>query len=335
MGVLDRLFASKTERERIAREEAIADPIIDRLVAKTEKRLAMIPNYRKALRGPVIAARERLGGIVQRIPGPTEVSPASWSKDETLRPLFANGDDAAAAFSEDDGVRMFLAMNPATDCYGMLALLQTERTVLATVQQGDLQTEVQRKTVSFGEPQVLAPGKDEAEVRNELVMRALEYLALRAMEAVGGMRLERRELEAEQALLRAQIALAQRRGAGFGAIASGDATQVADRGRLERELQETVAKLEQSASKNLLPALMDELLAAFEHPERHLTVEPCALSLDPMNFSIPPGSPQAVTPCAAILNLARRGPFAVLVARFPHGALRAPQNRLAEAAKYL
>jgi hypothetical protein len=53
-----------------------------------------------------------------------------------------------------------------------------------------------------------------------------------------------------------------------------------------------------------------------------------------MNFAVP-ASPQAATPGVAILKLARRGPFAVLIGRLPRSALRPPENRLAEAARYL
>jgi hypothetical protein len=231
-------------------------------------------------------------------------------------------------------VRAVFDATPGADCYGMLALLQEDRKVLSTVAQGSMQVEVMRTTVSFSEPQVLAPGLDEAAVRNELVLKALEYLALRALETIGTMRAERRELEKERALLRAELALAERRGAGFGAIASAGASPPANRAALERDLARTVSDLEKSASTQLLPALLEELDAVFKSPEKHLTIEPCALVLDAMNFTVP-ASPQSVTPRAATLRLARRGPFAVLVARFPRAALRAPENRLAQAAKYL
>jgi len=336
MRVLNRIFASKADREKVSREAAIADPIVERLVAATDKRLAHVPDHRDALRGPIVSARERLAEMIARIPGPVEVSPEAWSRDERLRPLFAHAADAAMAYSEDEGVRAYFAMHPASDCLGMLALQQSERRVLGTVQYGDsMQAEVARTTVSFSEPQVLAPAADEISVRNELVMRALEYLALRALERVGATRAEKRELEKERALLRAKLALAERRGAGFGAVGSGANASVVDKAEIERDLARTVGELEEAAARTLLPALLEELLAALAKPEEHLTIEPCTLALDPMNFAVEP-SPRAVTPFAAILRLARRpAPFAVLIARFPRAQLRERENRLAEAAKYL
>jgi hypothetical protein len=216
----------------------------------------------------------------------------------------------------------------------MLALLQAEKKVLGTVQQGDMQVEVARATVSFGEPQVLAPAGDEAAVRNELTLRALEYLAMRAMEEVGAARAQKRELEKERSLLQAQLQLARRRGRGLGTVAAGPAGAEVDPKEVERDLARTVGELEQLASRNLLPELLDALLEALARPEEHIRIEPCRLTLDPMNFRADPG-PQAVTPAVAMLQLARRGPFAVLIGRFPRAALRPPENRLAEAARYL
>jgi hypothetical protein len=83
-----------------------------------------------------------------------------------------------------------------------------------------------------------------------------------------------------------------------------------------------------------LPLLLDALLAALAHPEEHLTVEPSTVSLDAMNFVVA-DSPSAVKPCAAVMRLAERGPFAVLVGRFPRSALRPPEASLTDAAKYL
>ena len=327
--MFERLFQSQADRE----QAALADPIIDRLIRKTEKRLAQVKDYRHALRAPVLGARERLATLIGRIPGPVEIGPTAWSRDEGVRPLFSHAADAAKAFSDDEGVRSYFMMNPGGDCMGMLALLQTERKVLATVQQGELMVEVARSTLSFSEPQVLAPARDEASVREELVVRALEYLALRSMERVGTLRSERRELEKERSLLQAEVRLARRRGAGFGEMA-GDGNARVDVAALEADLSRTAAALEKSASQNLLPILLEELLGAFARPEEHLSIEPCTAALDAMNFVVPP-SPQAVTPRVATLRLGERGPFAVLVARFPRAELREREDRMAEAAKYL
>jgi len=327
--MLKSLFRSPAAREQVA----IADPIIDRLVERTEKRLAQVKDYRKALREPVLAARERVAALIAGIPGPIEVGPAAWSADERVRPLFAHAADAAKAFSENEGVRAFFQANPGDDCLGMLALLQTERRVLATVPQGDLQVEVARATVSFSEPQVIAPAKDEIAVREELVIRALENLALRAMERVGTMRSERRELEKERTLLQAEVRVARRRGAGFGEIGGGEEPRTG-LAALEADLARAQGALDKASTQNLLPVLLEELLGAFARPEEHLAIEPCTVTLDAMNFVVPP-SPQAVTPRAATLRLGPRGPFAVLIARFPRAELREREDRMAEAAKYL
>ena len=334
MGFLDRVFRPRGEGVSPA-DAAAADPIIDRVIAKTDKRLAHVKDLRATLRGPVVAARARLAEAIARIPGPTEVSPRSWAQDATVRALFARADDAAAAFGEDEAVREFFLAHPASECVGMLGLEQVERRVIAAALYGDsVQAEVARTTLSFTRPQVLAPALDEAAVRDELLMRAFEYLALRAFERVIALRGEKRELEREVALLRSQVKLAERRGAGFGAVGADAPGPAVDRALLDRELARSVAELEQATTRDLLPLLVDEIAAVLADPGPYLAIEPFALALDSMNFVVPP-SPEATALRVATLRLGNRGPYAVVIARFPRTELRAPENRMADAAKYL
>ncbi|HUI98687.1 MAG TPA: hypothetical protein VLY46_00545 [Usitatibacter sp.] len=326
MGFLERWLGSSS-----GAGSAQADPLIDRLVAATDRRLSYVKGYREALRGPVLAARDRMREAVARIPGPVEAGAGSWSRDDTVRSLFAKAADVPLAFSNDPGTRAWFEAHPGSDCVGMLALEKRERRVLASALQGDtVQAEVARTTVSFTEPQILAPGGDEATVRAELAMRALEYLALRALERIGAMRAEKHELEKERALLQAQLRLAESKGAGFAGLAGG----AAPRAEIEKELERTVSDLEAAASRTLLPGLLEEMRRALERSDEYLTIEASTLAIDSMNFVVDAASPQAIVPKVAILKLVNRGPFAVLLARFPRAELRT-DNRLAEAEKLL
>ncbi len=58
-------------------------------------------------------------------------------------------------------------------------------------------------------------------------------------------------------------------------------------------------------------------------PEEWLTIEPCTLALDAMNFRVDAAAPGAITPRIAMLTLANRGPFGVVIARFPRSELKA------------
>jgi hypothetical protein len=333
--VLERLFRGSAGRGALRHDAQLADPLIDRIVAATDQRLALVRGYRERLRGAVAAAYRALFPSIARIPGPIEVSPLSWARDDTLRALFARAADTAAAFGNQEEVRDFFALHPAGDCFGLLALLPVERRVLAPALSGDaVQMEVARTTVSFTEPRVLAPRGDEASLREELVQRSLEYLALVALRRTGAIRAGKRELEQERALLRARLQVARRHGAGFGAIDAPSAgAGPGDVAALEGELERTVSELERLASRELLPALLDDIGEAMAHHADHLSLDACTLALDSMNFAVPP-SAHAVTPAVSMLELGARGPFAVLVARFPRASL-SPGNRLADAAKFL
>ncbi|HUL96665.1 MAG TPA: hypothetical protein VLT89_11675 [Usitatibacter sp.] len=330
MSVIRRIFKSAAQREQFARDAEVADPIIDRLVAATDKRLAHLKDLRETLRAPVLAAHEAMRRAIATIPGPTEVSPRAWSQDATVKALFARAEDAAAAFSNDPVARAFFAGHPGCDCFALLGLEKHDKRVLSTVMQGEIQAEVTRTTVSFTEPQILAPAGTEAEVRAELALRALENLALRALERVGAVRAQRHELEKERSLLQAELRLAQRRGAGFGALAGGEASRTA---QIERDLEATVRELEAAASNQLLPGLLEALVDVLANPHDYLKIEPCTLALDAMNFEAEPSAGAEVLRLA-MLELARRPTFGVLIARFPRVELRA-DTRLADAEKLL
>ena len=332
MTFLQGLFRPAGAREASAREAAIADPLIDRIVAASDKRLALVKGLRATLRSPVLQARERLEALIGRIPGAFEVSPRSWGHDDTIRVLFAKAEDAAAAFSNDPDAREYFDLHPSSDCVGMLALRQVERRVLASMLNGDaVQAEVARTTVSFTEPQVLAPAIDEATARAELLARSFEYLATRGMQRVVSMRTERQALEKERALLQAQIQLARRSGAGFGRLGELPAK---GEDALRRDLDRVVRELEASASQALLPVLVDAIAQVLAHLEEHIMIEPATLALDAMNFAVDPVSAGAIRPQFATLRLAERGPYAALIARFPRAELRA-DTRFQDAAKFL
>ena len=325
MGFLERIFKPS------GGGSVEGDAVIDRLVAATDRRLSYVKGYREALRAPALAARERMREAVARIPGPFEVGAAAWSRDDTVRALFAKAADVPLAFSNDAGTRAWFDAHPGSDCIAMLGLEVRERRVLTSALQGEtVQAEVAHTTVSFTEPQVLAPGGDEPGVRAELAQRALEYLALRGLERVGAMRAEKQELEKERALLQAQLRLAESKGAGFAGLAGG----AAPRAKLEHELERTVKDLEAAASRKLLPSLLDAMMHVLDRSDEYLTIVPSTLAIDSMNFAVEPSSPQAIVPKLAILTLVNRGPFAVLIARFPRAELRA-DNRLADAEKFL
>jgi hypothetical protein len=327
MGFLQWLFSRTPSRV----SGAEADALIDRLVAVTDRRLAFVKGYREAVRPRVAAARDAMREAVARIPGPTEVSAAAWSLDDTVRVLFAHRDDVAPAFSRDEGVRAFCGTHANADCFALLGLEQHTRRVLAPMLHGDqLHAEVARTTVSFGAPRILDPRPDAPAVRERLAVRALEYLALRALEQVGAEQEKRAQLERERSLLQARLRLATRQSAGFtGFLASNE-----ERAQIEGDLERTVRELEDAAPRTLLPALLEALLATLERPGDHLTIEPCAIALDAMNFVTEP-SPTSLSPAVAILSLARREPYAVLIARFPRGELLPAGDRLGEASKYL
>jgi hypothetical protein len=309
--------------------DAGLEALVERLVDATGKRHVLGSGWHKRLREPAAAARDQLRAAIARIPGLVAAGASDWSRDATLRAIFAQPADIAAAFSADRAVQAYFSNNPRFECIAMLALQEVRKRVLAHTMHGDMVlADVARTAVSFSNPRIFAPAADEVAVREELLGRAFEHLGLRALEASTVHRAGRQQLEQERGELRRQLDAARRRGAGFSAVTG------ADTAATERELAAASAALGQLGSADPIEGLVAHIGAVLADPAAHIRIEPAVISLDAMNFEAPAPA-QAITPRIAHLWLGDRGPYAVVLACFPRAELRPASSLLEEAAKML
>jgi hypothetical protein len=336
MGLLDWVFGGAQQREAPPKDDALARAIVDRVVAATDKRLKSVEGYQKTLRDAALVTLEHVRRIAQDIPGPIEVNTRAWTEDPTVRALFAKPQDAPVVFSRDAGVRSCLEHSSAPECLALLGLKHVERQVFSPVQQGDgAMLEEARTTVSFGDPRILVPGTDPTAVRIEIAKRAVDFLALRALERITTEQQQRKELEQERALLKMRLQLAEQNREGLTAIAASAATAPGDRSALAAKLKANAQALEALVQTGLMARLIDNLRDVLADPGAHIRLEPCTLALDKMNFRV-----ADVNAAAAVLRLQElclpdRPPYAVMVARFPRDELLPAEDALAQAERYL
>jgi len=337
VGILDRIFGNRKEPE--AGENEIADAIIDRIVESTDKRLALVSGYRKILRDCALTTLEHLRALLQVIPGPIDVGAAAWAQDHSLHAMLARAEDAPRAFSADGTVRAFFESSAAEHCLALFGLEHTERHVLAPALVGEqVQHGVARTTVSFDHPRVLAPSAEMQTLRIELGKRMIDFLAMRAMEQVSARRDEKKALENERALLKARLALAERAGRGLTGLAAAEAKPRSDAATIARELSELEKQLAGFSSTGLMQELLETVRGTYGSPSMHLRHAVSSLSLDAMNFKVESSQKSEFSLQVVDLWLANRagerGPFAVIIARFPRSELLPSQRLLAEAQKF-
>jgi len=336
VGLLDLIFGGGSASRVPPKDDALAHEIVDRVVAATDTRLKGVAGYRRKLRESALVTLEHLRRMAQDIPGPVDVNTLAWTHDPTIRALFANAQDVPRTFSRDHGVHDFFARSVAPECLAMLGLAHAERQVFAPEQRGDsVQLDVARTTVSFGDARILAPGEDPMKVRIEFGKRAVDYLALRALDRMTAHEEQQKDLEQERALLKARLRLAEQGRAGLSSLAASAGNEVADRAALATRLEANTKALEGFAPTGLMSRFIDILRDVLGDPGAHLRLEPCVLTLDAMNYRVPDGSADSRTLNLQELRLPGRPPYAIMVARFPRNELLPLEDSLAQAERYL
>ena len=338
MSLLDRIFGNRKAPD--AELGAIADAVIDRIVTATDKRLALVPGYRKTLHGGALASIDHFRALLQTVPGPIDVGAAAWAQDRSLRPLLAHAQDAPRAFSDDRAVRTFFTESVADQCLALFGLEHKERRVLAPAMVGgQLHKEVARTTVSFDHPRIIGPSAEMRPLRVELGKRMIDFLGMRAMEQVTARSDEKKALETERALLKARLKLAQGAGYGFSKLTAEGAPPRANAATIAHEL----AKVDKSLAAYSPTGLMKELLAivrdTFAEPAAYIRYATSTLALDAMNFKVDSSeTPEFSLPVVDLWLANSRGevgPFAIIIARFPRSDLLPERDIVAEAEKYI
>jgi hypothetical protein len=284
MGFLNRLGRANDgvavqDRERVGES-------IERIMA-LHPQLRLARQYRKRLAPAVGTSLAYLRDLVDAVPAPREASAAAWAVDPYVHAWFAAPDDVASTLSRAAELRAFFDNNSdLPEACAVLGMEMTERHILGVRQEGDtMRRDVPQTTVSFSDHQVRMCGRDDAELRNGIVARLLDQLALEGLARTAADKSRRTALEKERALLKTRLQLLERQGRGIRGLIGGDVAQdLAELERLAAQVEENAQNL---AGLGLREEALDRELeyvrAVFAHPERHLTVSTRRLRLNRMN----------------------------------------------------
>jgi len=336
MGILERIFGGGAQKSAPATDDMVARAIVERVVDATDKRLKLVSGYERALHDAALVTFDHLRRLVLAIPGPVDASAASWAADPALRPFFARAQDAPVAFSRSREVRAFFADSGAPDCIAPIGFEHIERQVFARIQRGDgVQCEVARTTVCFERPRLMVPGNELRAVRIDIGKRGIDYLALRALAAITAVQERKRELEEERALLRMRYDLAVRGGHGLSGLSSAGTAPTADPAALKQELAANQRSLAAHAATGLMAKFVDIVRGVLADPGAHLRFATTPMTLDAMNFKVADGEPGGTRIAVQDLWIDDRGPFAMMLARFPRSELLPERDLVADAERFL
>ncbi|QBR00267.1 hypothetical protein [Paraburkholderia pallida] len=292
MGFFDRLWPRK--RALPVQETAQTRALVERLIVLSPS-LKLARDYRERLRPALAQSITYVRDIVERLPPAREASAANWLADPYIHAFFAVPDEIAHVLSRSPDLHAWFESHPlARETWAVLGMAMNERRGFGVAQQGDhVHADVAQTTLSFDDHQVRVCGESEADLREHIVQRVVEQIALEGLAQIGADETRRDALEQERALLRTRRQLLTRQGAGtqkmVGERAIANAAELA---QLQAQIEANEQALAALGLKtDALEHEMDVICDVLTHPAQHANVEMKHVRLSPMNVVIEHGAP--------------------------------------------
>jgi len=283
MGFFGRLFGNKEEH-------APKDEEVERMMARVidlSPRLRMAQGHEARLRVAIGQAALHLRALVAEFPSARDLSPASWASDSYIRAFFGAADDVAPALGRSTELSGLFERQPGLlEAYAVLGMAMNERRTLGVAQEGGvLRSDVAQTTVSFSDHQIRICGATEAELRQEILRRMVDQLAIEALAGIAADTARRDDLEQERALVAARLRLLGRQGIGMQSVLGGDAeVDAGELARLRAQREENDMALKSLGSRSeALDRQLERMCEVFADARKLIRVTRTSLRLSRMN----------------------------------------------------
>jgi hypothetical protein len=338
MGILNRLW----------RPRAKAPTVTPRIRALIERLLVLSPSlklaegFRKRVTPALACSVDYVSGVVRSLPPAREASASNWLDDPYIHAFFAAPDEIARILSRSPELHAWFKSHPlAQETWAVLSMAMTERRVLGVEQVGDtVHADVAQTTLSFDDHQVRVCGETESDLREQIVQRVVEQIALEGLAQIGADESRRDALVEERALLKTRLQLLERQGAGtHRMLGDGDAGDASQFVRLEAEIEENERVLGELGLKtDALARELDVICDVLGHPAQYTHVEMKRVCLNPMNVvidaSAAPHGAEIVFPLAR-LPASPQGERAFSLVRFARVDLVQSSTMLKESSRFV
>lgn len=302
MGIFDRLW----------RPRAKTPPVTPQIRALIERLLVLSPSlkladgFRERVTPALACSVDFVSDMVRNLPPAREASASNWLADPYIHAFFAAPDEIAHILSRSPELHAWFDAHPlARETYAVLGMAMAERRAFGVEQVGDaVHADVARTTLSFDDHQVRVCGETESDLREQIVQRVVEQIALEGLAQIGADESRRDALEEERALLKTRLQLLKRQGAGthrmLGDREGGDTSELL---RLQADIEENERALGALGLKtDALARELDVICDVLGHPAQYTHVEMKRVCLNPMNVVIgenaTPGGNEIVFPLA-------------------------------------
>lgn len=303
MGILDRLLRARPK----------AAPVTPQIQALIERLLVLSPSlkladgFRERVTPALSCSLDYVSRLVSELPPARVASASTWLDDPYIHAFFAGAHEVAHILSRSPELHTWFENHPlARETYAVLSMAMTERRAFGVEQVGDaVHADVAHTTLSFDDHQVRVCGETELNLREQIVQRVVEQIALEGLAHISADESRRDALEQERALLKTRLQLLTRHGAGTHEMLGERAlSNASERIELEAAIKANEQALEALGLRtDALEHELNVICDVLEHPGRHTNVEMKHVRLNAMNVVIDAGA----TPVAAeiVFPLAR------------------------------
>ncbi|NKJ50099.1 hypothetical protein CIC12_25900 [Burkholderia sp. SG-MS1] len=315
--------------------------IVERIV-RLYPQLRLAPDYEAHMALAVQRTLGYLRGLVAQVPAAREASAAAWATDPHMHAFFATPEDVAAVFSHAEPVRQCFNDHPAAaEVFAVLGMAFNERHTLGAAQYGaTTRTDVAQTTVNFSDHQVRVCAVSEATLRQEIILRVVDQLALEGLGAIESDTLQRDSLEHERALLKTRLKILERQGTGVRSLTGGEAScSFAEVTRLQMQIDENDRALANLGLKTeALERALEMVCNVLSAPQTYVYVQQKTFLLDRMNVVVKDGDARAAHEVEfqmAHLPATPHAMRAFSMVRFKRGDLLPARDMLKEAGRLL
>jgi hypothetical protein len=315
--------------------------IVERIV-RLSPQLRLASDYEARMAPAVQHTLGYLRGLVAQAPAAREASAAAWATDPYIHAFFATAEDVAPVFSHAEPLRQCFNDHPAAaEVFAVLGMAFNERNILGVAQYGaTTRTDVAQTTVNFSDHQVRVCALSEAALREEIILRVVDQLALEGLGAIEADTLRRDSLEHERALLRTRLTILERQGTGVRSLMGGDASRsFAEVARLQAQIDENDRALANLGLKTeALERALEMVCNVLSSPEQHVYVQQKTFLLDRMNVVVKDGDTRPAREVEFQMVHLPASPHAMRafsMVRFKRGDLLPARDMLKEAGRLL
>jgi hypothetical protein len=256
-------------------------------VATLSPQLRLASHYQARLAQAARVSLDYVGSLVESFPAAREASASEWSADPHIHAFFATADDVALVFSRSPVVREYFDEHvEAEEAFALLGMAISERRMFGVKEVGGLvHTDVATTTISFSDHRVRLCAGTEADLRDELVLRIVDHLALAGLAQIEADASRRDALEEERALLKARLRMLERGGVGMNPVLGLGATvDPVERATLQAQIEANEHDLAALGVKTgALERQLGVVCDVLADPVSHLTVVSRQVRLDRMN----------------------------------------------------